>query len=137
MSLDPPPHPLTPSSTRPDQPEQARPWVLLVDDDAEMRAYMHRCLAPLPLRVTEAADGAEALACTADGLSEVPVLIITDIVMPRMDGLSLKKALQADARLCDVPVLLITGEVHKGGDGPMLRKPFNARRLRAAVRALL
>ena len=114
-----------------------QPRVLVVDDDAGMRAYIRECLAVLPVRVEEALDGLDALERIQAGRAEDVALVITDIVMPRMDGLALKSALQADPRWVQVPVLLITGESVRARDGPVLRKPFNARKLRAVVEVLL
>jgi CheY-like chemotaxis protein len=111
--------------------------VLVVDDDAEMRRYIRECLDVFPVRVQEAVDGIDALErIEAEDRSNV-ALVITDIIMPRMDGLELKAAMKADERWDGVPVLLITGEAIRSSDGPVLRKPFNARKLRGAARALL
>ena len=111
--------------------------VLVVDDDAEMRAYLCQCLDGLPVRVAEAVDGQDALAQIQAEQDGALALVITDIIMPRLNGHALKAALQADSRWADVPVLLMTGEAVRVRDRPVLRKPFNARWLRAAVRALL
>lgn len=124
----------SPSSTG---PLSALPRVLVVDDDPAMRAYVYDCLAPLHLQLSEAADGQDALDQIQDGLGDGLALVVTDVLMPRMDGLTLKAALAADPRWADVPVLLMTGEAVRARDGPVLRKPFNARRLGGAVRGLL
>ena len=129
--------PITQNEQHRTQQATQSPRVLIVDDDAEMRAYIAECLAVLPVRVEEALDGLDALERILAWRAENVALVITDIVMPRMDGLSLKAALQADARWAGVPVLLITGEAVRVRDGPVLRKPFNARKLRATVEALL
>lgn len=111
--------------------------MLLVDDDAEVRTYMRKCLSTLPLRLEEAADGQEALDQIEDRFGDDLALVVTDLVMPRMDGRALKSALHADRRWADVPVLLVTGETVRVRDGPVLAKPFNARTLGASARALL
>jgi CheY-like chemotaxis protein len=120
--------------------------ILVVDDDADMRVYVKRCLRALkrqPVRVIEAADGVEALAKARAGGVD---LIVSDLVMPRLDGLALCRALQADAPARPIPVLLITGEASveavwaRAGDvqvGAVLAKPFNARKLCAGVDRLL
>lgn len=113
------------------------PLVLVVEDDDEMRAYVCECLDTLPVRVAEAADGQDALARIATWRTGDLALVITDVMMPRLDGRALKSTLHADRRWADVPVLLITGEPMRGREGPVLRKPFNARRLNASVSALL
>ncbi len=109
------------------------PQVLVVDDDADMRAYCVDCLIDA-YDVAEATDGLQALAAAQ---ACPPRLIVSDVVMPRMDGYGLCHALQADPDLAHIPVLLITGEVgaarRLATDYPntavCLPKPFNARTL--------
>jgi len=127
----------TAKQDRESKTEETQPWVLIVDDDAEMRAYLRHGLAALPFRVEEASGGIAALRSLQLASPVLPVLVISDVVMPEMDGLTLKAALRADDRLARVPVLLISGEAVRARDGPVLRKPFNLRRLHAAVRVLL
>lgn len=106
--------------------------VLVVDDDAEVRGYLRTCLKTLTSNVLEAADGEEALrvARSAPDLA----LVISDVIMPRMDGLALRAALHADPALAHVPVLLITGDATLGDE--ILKKPFNGRTLRARIQSL-
>ncbi|HMB89938.1 MAG TPA: response regulator [Rhodothermales bacterium] len=115
--------------------EATGPLVLVVDDEEEVCLYLRMCLKPLTRRVLEAADGREALSLlqTTPGIR----LVISDVVMPHMDGIALKAAIRVDPVLRAIPVLLISGEVTHPRDGPVLRKPFNARALRDAVKALL
>ena len=110
---------------------------MIVDDDADMREYIRQCLVPLDYELVDAADGAAALSEVMDRLPSTPALVVTDIVMPRMDGLALKQAMRHETSLSSVPVLLITGEARRFDHGPALRKPFNGRRLRAAVEAMI
>jgi len=88
--------------------------------------------------VIDAADGVEALRrVRADGVG----LVISDVVLPRMDGLGLRRAIRADSVHAHLPVLLISGEPEgallSGPDDAFLPKPFNARELLAAVRHLM
>jgi CheY-like chemotaxis protein len=88
--------------------------------------------------VIDAADGVEALRrVRTDGVG----LVISDVVLPRMDGLGLHRAIRADPVHRHLPVLLISGEPEaellSGPDDAFLSKPFNARALLAAVRWLL
>ena len=118
---------------------------LVVDDDAELRAYVRRCLRGFgkadPL-VLDAEDGLAALEVLG---RQAVDLIISDVVMPRMDGLALCRALGEDEHLRQVPVLLVTGEApaaarrlaQSAGARGFLAKPFNARKLRAALEGLL
>ena len=118
---------------------------LVVDDDAELRAYVRRCLGSFGKEgpfVLEAEDGQAALEVLD---TETVDLIISDVVMPRMDGLALCQALGDDEQLRQVPVLLVTGETsvaarrlaQSAGARGLLAKPFNARKLRAALERLL
>jgi CheY-like chemotaxis protein len=113
--------------------------ILVVDDDAEMRAYIRRCLAPVTSHVLEAADGGAALEILRAPTGPPVTLVIADVVMPGMDGYSLREAVQASETLRDTPVLLVTGEATAGrsGQGPVLVKPFNGRLLRTYVREML
>lgn len=111
--------------------------MLLVDDAVDMRAYMRQCLASPGFELVEAVDGRDALSKMRGRLPSTPALVITDIIMPHMDGLALKAALGEASPWSGVPVLLITGEAKQYHQGPSLHKPFNARRLRAAVQVLL
>jgi CheY-like chemotaxis protein len=115
--------------------------VLLVDDDPDMRLYLRSCLRGLGLqveRVLEAGDGREALRLA---LSEGVHLVISDIVVPGLDGRGLCRAIREAPELDEVAVLLISGEdgagtANTGADG-FLAKPFNSSQLVAAVQGLL
>src|SRR5262245_28572489 len=96
--------------------EGSIPTILVVDDDADMRTYLRRCLRPLTERVVEAADGAEALALVREAGPGAFDLIIADVVMPGLDGLTLRKTL-LDAPALEAPaVLLVTGEMPQPHD---------------------
>lgn len=115
--------------------------VLLVDDDPDMRLYLRSCLRSPEVeveRVLEAADGLEALRLArAGGVN----LVISDIVVPGLDGRALCRAIRESPELDDITVLLISGEDGAGAqasdaDG-FLAKPFNSRQLVAALQDLL
>ena len=116
------------------------PTVLIADDDLDMRLYLRSCLeslGPRIARVIEAADGLTALRFARSGVVDV---LISDVVMPGLDGRALCDAIRADAGLRAIPVLLISGEDPAGGAGSadaFLAKPFNAHQLLAAVEGLL
>jgi signal transduction histidine kinase len=113
------------------------PLVLLADDNADMREYIERLLAP-QFRVVTAADGEQALALLE---RERPDLILSDIMMPRLDGFGLVRKIRAEARWRELPVILLSaraGEEAKieGLDAEAddyVVKPFAARELRARV----
>ncbi|MGH7564491.1 MAG: response regulator [Gemmatimonadota bacterium] len=120
------------------EPESAAPLtVLIVDDDPDMRLYVRRCLAYLGKsvgRVLEAEDGREALSLLQ---TNVVHLVITDVILPHLDGRSLSRAIKGDPRKRDISVLMISGEesdaaARDTADG-FLAKPFNAQQLREAV----
>lgn len=115
--------------------------ILIVDDEPDMRLYLRSCLRGLESEiggVLEAADGLEALRLVRSGAVQ---LVISDVVLPRLDGYGLCREIKDDPHLARVPVLLISGE--DGGppesvmaDG-FLAKPFNARQLQAALEGVL
>ncbi len=105
--------------------------VLVADDDDDMRLYIRSCLqSGGDIQIAEAADGAEALAL-AQTLH--PDLIVSDLVMPGLDGAALCRALKADAQTRDIPFLLVSGEAPAFCADRFLAKPFNAAGLLAEV----
>jgi PAS domain S-box-containing protein len=125
----------TPSAAPRPQP----PRILLVDDNADMREYVRRLLHG-PYEVTAVADGQAALACA---LAQPPALVLSDVMMPQLDGFSLLKALRRAPRTRTVPVVLLTaraGEEAKveglaEGADDYIVKPFSAWELLARVGA--
>jgi PAS domain S-box-containing protein len=115
--------------------------VLLADDNADMRAYVAGLLAAA-YRVEAVGDGAAAL---ESARRERPDLVVSDIMMPHLDGFGLLRALRADEALRDIPVILLSaraGEESRiegldAGAEDYLVKPFSARELTARVGALL
>lgn len=117
---------------------QAR--VLVADDNADMREYLARLLVGAGYLVTSVTDGQQALdAIRAD----VPDLVVSDVMMPQLDGLGLVAALRNDSRTAAVPVLLLSAragqeasiEGLQAGADDYLVKPFAAAELLARVRA--
>jgi PAS domain S-box-containing protein len=111
--------------------------VLVVDDNADMRAYLVRLLSER-YQVHAVADGAVALAAA---LEKPPDLVLADVMMPGMDGFGLLRALRTDPRTREVPVVLLSaraGEeakvegLERGADDYLV-KPFSARELLARV----
>ena len=129
----------TPPETRARVTAGSRPYVLLADDNADMREYVSRLLREA-YDVEVVADGEAALHAAR---ARVPHLILSDVMMPRMDGFELLRQLRADARLCEVPVILLSaraGEESRvegldAGADDYLVKPFSARELLARVDA--
>src|SRR5260221_5228044 len=118
-----------------------RSLVLLADDNADMRDYVRRLLADR-YEVEAVADGQAALDAAR---RRRPDLVLSDVMMPRLDGFGLLQALRADPDLRDVPIILPSaraGEEAKiegleiGADDYLV-KPFSARELVARVAANL
>ncbi|MEU9661752.1 SpoIIE family protein phosphatase [Streptomyces chartreusis] len=128
------PHDSSPEET--DRPH--RPRLLVVDDNADMRAYLTQLLQP-DYDVLPAADGRAALELA---LAQPVELVLSDVMMPRMDGFELVRALRADPRTSRLPIVLLTARAgeeesvqgRQAGADDYLAKPFSARQLLARVR---
>ena len=115
--------------------------MLLADDNADMRAYVRELLTPA-YAVEAVADGEQALAAAR---RQRPDLILTDVMMPRLDGFGLLAAIRQDESLRSVPVVILSArageeariEGFDAGADDYLVKPFSARELIARVGALL
>jgi signal transduction histidine kinase len=115
--------------------------VLLADDNADMRQYIERLLSSEYV-VTAVANGEEALRAAR---KQLPDLVLTDAMMPGLDGFGLLRALRADPLTAMVPVILLSaraGEESRiegldAGADDYLIKPFSARELTARIRAAL
>jgi signal transduction histidine kinase/ligand-binding sensor domain-containing protein/DNA-binding response OmpR family regulator len=117
--------------------EEDATTVLVVDDNAEVRAYVRQHLASR-YRVLEAANGADGLELARRAL---PDLVLSDVMMPVMDGYALCRALKADADTDFIPVILLTaraeaedkltGLTEQADD--YLTKPFDVRELLARI----
>ena len=115
--------------------------VLIADDNSDLRAYLQRLLSA-HYAVTTAVDGEDAL---RSALSAPPDLILSDVMMPQLDGFGLLARLRADERTRTIPVLLLSARAGEearveglaAGADDYLVKPFSARELRARVGAHL
>lgn len=118
-----------------------RPSVLIADDNADMCQYIARLLSER-YHVEAAADGEAALEAAR---TRRPDLVLSDVMMPRLDGFGLVRALRADPTTQTIPVILLSaraGEesrvegLEQGADDYLI-KPFSARELMARVSAHL
>lgn len=90
-----------------------RPWVLVVDDDEDIRDSIQSLLELRGYTVGTAADGASALARMRSG--PPPALVLLDFMMPGMNGEDFRAAQLRDPALATVPVVLLTGAGERAG----------------------
>lgn len=127
-----PPGPPTPSRA---------PLVLVVDDNADMRAYI-RSILEEEFRIVEAKNGREGLALAT---SELPDLVLADVMMPGMDGMTLTRKLRDTPDTATIPVILVTAradtasEVRGLADGASdyITKPFDPDVLQMRVHGVM
>lgn len=115
--------------------------VVVADDNLDMQQYLQRLLSPY-YTVELVVDGLEALKAMK---RERPALVVSDVMMPRMDGFELLATMRSEEQLRSIPVILLSaraGEeariegLHAGADDYLV-KPFTARELLARVGALI
>ncbi|MEU1122893.1 SpoIIE family protein phosphatase [Streptomyces sp. NPDC005899] len=114
--------------------------VLIADDNADMREYLTRLLRGAGYQVHAVNDGQQALDTIR---TDVPDLVVSDVMMPRLNGLSLVSALRTDQSTASVPVILLSAragqeasiEGLRAGADDYLVKPFAAAELLARVEA--
>src|SRR5919106_2600871 len=110
--------------------------ILLVEDDIELRRLYRTALLLEGFAVEEAGDGVSALQMIED---EAPDLIVLDIGLPTLSGVSVQQELATDAQTQSIPILVVTGS-HVAVDLPdecVLRKPVSPERFVEEVRRCL
>jgi PAS domain S-box-containing protein len=120
--------------------EKSAGRILVADDNADMRDYLTRLLHSAGHHVETVPDGRSAL---ESARKNSPDLIVSDVMMPGMDGLELVATLRADSRTASTPVLLLSAragqeasiEGFEAGADDYLVKPFSSAELLARVRA--
>lgn len=143
--------PDAPPSPQADAPLSAAPEVaateaspvkiLLVEDNDELRGFLHSILSPT-YQLVEATNGREGW---EKALQEQPDLVLTDVMMPEMDGLELVKALKERLDTSHIPIIILSaksslddriGGLEQGIDD-YITKPFSSSYLKARIHALL
>jgi len=122
-----------------DESAQQAPLVLVVDDSVTVRKVTSRLMTRAGYRVQTAKDGVEALEQLH---KEVPVVVLMDIEMPRMDGFELAQHIRTDRHLANLPLIMIssrTADKHRKhaeslGVNVFLGKPFHEEELLDHVR---
>ena len=123
------------------QPTDAKPLVLIVEDNIDIINYVCETLAD-DYSVISAINGVDGL---AKARHEKPDMIITDIMMPQMDGIEMVKALKADIDTSHIPVVIITAkttteariQAYQAGADSFITKPFSSSLLRSRLSNLL
>jgi two-component system, sensor histidine kinase ChiS len=121
------------SSIKPENQEV----ILLVDDNTEFRKFIYREFVE-HYHIMEAENGDEGL---EKALTEIPDLIITDVMMPQMDGIAFLSAVRSNEKTSHIPVILLSGKATlenrieglEAGVDAYLTKPFNLKELRLLV----
>jgi CheY-like chemotaxis protein len=112
--------------------------ILIVDDDRDEREMYMEYLARPGMRVVSASDGATGL---EKARQLIPDVVVMDVRMPIMDGLSALKLLQADPATSGIPVVLVSAEdiddAARAGSCACVRKPCVPRDLRVLITSLV
>ncbi len=141
----PPSHELIPIPAPPlaeaEEGQEKRPFIVVADDNADMRQYLVRLLSER-YRIEAVPDGKAALEAVQE---RTPDLVLSDVMMPNLDGFALLRELRSNAKTQTVPIILLSaraGEesrvegIERGADDYLI-KPFSARELLARVQTHL
>lgn len=118
-----------------------KPTILVIDDNADVRQYVHTILQS-DYFVMEAADGQEGWEMAQ---KEVPDLVVCDVMMPRMDGLQFTQLLKSTTATSHIPIILLTAKIqerhridgYEHGADSYITKPFHSKVLTARIENLL
>jgi signal transduction histidine kinase/DNA-binding response OmpR family regulator len=121
--------------------DETKPLVLLIEDHQELRNFIFQSLVG-KYRVLTAADGNEGITLA---LENIPTLIITDLMMPKVDGYEVSSTLKKDSKTSHIPLIILTAKadmeskiqgIETGADA-YLAKPFEKRELFALMENLI
>ncbi len=122
-------------------PGKSEYLILIVEDNPDLLQYMREILA-INYEVLTAKDGKEAWEIVQ---RDLPDIVVSDVMMPFMDGLELTQRIKGDVRTCHIPVIMLTARTSienkleglEAGADSYIPKPFNERHLLVRVRKLL
>ena len=121
--------------------DDGRPLLLVVEDNDDIRQYIADSMGD-DYQIIQAADGQEG---TSLATEQIPDIIVSDIMMPKMNGIELTRQLKEDVRTSHIPIILLTAkdsiedkeEGYDSGADSYLTKPFSARLLQSRIQNLL
>lgn len=116
--------------------------VLVVDDDPHLRILLRQMLEYRNFTVVEAEDGLDALARVEE---VIPDVVVLDVMMPRMDGITVCKKLRERPETADLPIVILSGKVQDtavaegmaAGANKYLKKPIPLAELVEHIRSVL
>ncbi len=125
----------------PEEEMEQRPVILVVEDNADIREYITSSFTS-EYKVLEAANGKKALEIAQNC---IPNIVVSDIMMPEMDGIEFCRSLKEDMRTSHIPVILLTAkdsirdkeEGYENGADSYLTKPFSTKLLHSRISNLL
>ena len=121
--------------------EDMRPLLLVVEDNDDIRQYIADSMGD-DYRIVQSADGQQGWNAATE---QIPDIIVSDIMMPKMNGIEMTKRLKEDMRTSHIPIILLTAkdtvedkeEGYDSGADSYLTKPFSARLLQSRIENLL
>jgi YesN/AraC family two-component response regulator len=120
---------------------QQQEIILIVEDNSDVRAYIREQL-QIDYRICEASDGEVGISIAQN---EIPDLIITDVMMPKMDGYRFSKQIRENEKTSHIPIIMLTAKAGlddkieglETGVDAYLTKPFSAKELKVRVKNLI
>lgn len=118
-----------------------KPKLLIVEDNQEIKDYIHKVLSP-EYQILEAQNGKEGLDMT---IKEMPDCIISDVMMPEMDGIEMCDKIKKNEQTSHIPVIMLTAKTAieqrieglKAGADSYIPKPFNIEHLKIRIQKLI
>ncbi len=123
-------------------PTDSNPVLLIVEDNEDLRYYIRECLGNHNYQFIEAANGKEGL---EKAMETVPNIIISDLMMPKMNGMELCKLLKTHERTNHIPFIMLTAKASKDskmegletGADDYITKPFESKELTLKIKNFL